>query len=163
MPASRTGPKGELGACRPFDLLLHSVQVNDSYMEYMVPLSNRLRRDVVRERVQSRSPQQHNILHSSAINDTPSTDREGTVGSHQAERHGTAPGPQMPSLSRLPHPALLRSKPRQVQGSAHPSQQLQPTSASVEWCCELRFLPTVASNKHPEAFQGLGFFSQKRT
>ena len=52
--------------CRqPFDLLLHSVQVNNSYTEYMVPLSNCLRRDVVRERVQSRSPQWHNNLHSS--------------------------------------------------------------------------------------------------
>lgn len=79
--------------CRqPFDLLLHSVQADNDYKEYVVPLSTHHWKDAVRERVWSRCPQRHDNLHSSATDNTPSAGRRGPVGSHEAQRQGTALG-----------------------------------------------------------------------
>jgi len=67
-------------------------------------------RHIVRERGQSRSPQRHENLHSSANNDVPSTGRWGPVRSHGVQRHGAAPGPSNASSQQFPAPRTSQKR-----------------------------------------------------
>lgn len=77
--------------CRqPLEQLLHSVQGDDNYEEYVVGLPSHLRRRMAMERAQGRSPQQRYNLRRRSTNDQPSAGRSRPVETNCTQRQGAA-------------------------------------------------------------------------
>lgn len=80
--------------CRqPFDCVLHTVRADDDYREYAVGPSTHQQKNTARNRVRSRSPQQHDYLRQQPTDAGPAVGRRRPEGRDRAAGGDTAPGP----------------------------------------------------------------------